>query len=285
MGPTRHVVLCADDYGLTEGVSRGILELAGRGRLSATSAMTNMPHWPRLAKDLAAVRGMLAAGLHVNLTTGSPVGRMPSLAATGAFPPLRELLARALAGRLDAGEVQAEIERQLDAFEQAFGERPAFIDGHQHVQVIPGIRGALLNALKRRSYPAQTWLRDPADGFVPILRRKVSPQKALVVKALAAGFGARVRDAGFSANEGFSGFSPLDLSVSAERVLRQAFVALGPHPVVMCHPGHLDDALKGLDPATDSRPQELAYLGSSAFGTFLSERSIVLCASLNKNGA
>src|SRR4029453_15052844 len=115
--------------------------------LSATSAMTNMPHWPRLAKDLAAVRGMLAAGLHVNLTTGSPVGRIPC--------PAAQRLAGGLGGRLDAREVQAEIERQLDAFEQAFGERPAFIDGHQHVQVIPGIRGALLNALKRRSYPAQ----------------------------------------------------------------------------------------------------------------------------------
>jgi len=37
----RYVILCADDFGLADGVSRGIVELAWKGRLSATGAMTN----------------------------------------------------------------------------------------------------------------------------------------------------------------------------------------------------------------------------------------------------
>jgi chitin disaccharide deacetylase len=49
--------------------------------------------------------------------------------------------------------------------------------------------------------------------------------------------------------------------------------------VVMCHPGHADEALKGLDPAVESRPAELAYLGSDAFRGLLSERRIALVAS------
>ena len=43
----RSVILCADDFGLADGVSRGIVELAWKGRLSATGAMTNMPGWRR----------------------------------------------------------------------------------------------------------------------------------------------------------------------------------------------------------------------------------------------
>jgi len=35
----RRIWLCADDYGISPGVNRAILELIGRGRLNATSVM------------------------------------------------------------------------------------------------------------------------------------------------------------------------------------------------------------------------------------------------------
>ena len=37
--PPRRIWLCADDYGLSPGVNRGIRELIERGRLNATSVM------------------------------------------------------------------------------------------------------------------------------------------------------------------------------------------------------------------------------------------------------
>ena len=92
------VVLCADDFGLTEGVSRGILELARMGRLSATSAMTNCPAFPRMAPGLADLDGV-AVGLHLNLTTGEPLGPMPAFAPAGGFPEVREVVRRAFTGR------------------------------------------------------------------------------------------------------------------------------------------------------------------------------------------
>ena len=81
-------VLCADDFGLADGVSQGIVELAEAGRLSATGAMTNMPGWRRAAPDLKPLRGRIGIGLHLNLTAGSPLGAMPQLAPSGTFPPL-----------------------------------------------------------------------------------------------------------------------------------------------------------------------------------------------------
>jgi predicted glycoside hydrolase/deacetylase ChbG (UPF0249 family) len=276
VAPQRKVVLCADDYGLTEGVSRGILEAAEAGGISATSAMTNMPDWPRLAPALRPLHGRIGVGLHLNFTTTGPLGPLPALAPGGRFPSLQDLMRAAFTGRLRPEEVRAEIDRQLDAFEAAFGAPPDFVDGHQHVHVLPAIRPALLQALAARGLKGKVWLRDPADDVLPIIRREVSAQKALIVKALALGFRRAARAAGFDTNEGFSGYSPFDLATKPERVFGQALLDLGPRPLVMAHPGYADKTLKALDPDVESRPNELAYLKSEAFARLLAERGLTL---------
>lgn len=272
--PRHRVVLCADDFGLTEGVSRGILELAHLGRISATSAMTNRPWWPRLASELKRVESTIAVGLHLNLTLGAPLGPMPRLAPSGVLPTNRELLTRALTRRLPIDEIASEIKRQLAAFTQALGRPPDFVDGHQHVHVLPGIREPLIEILKASG--ASPWLRDPADRVVAIAARRIAVPKALVIHALSRSFGGAVRRAGFETNEGFSGFSPFDPSLPAEQLFGGCFSRLGPHPIVMCHPGHVDAELRTLDPVVDSRAQEQAYLASDAFLDLLAEREIEL---------
>jgi predicted glycoside hydrolase/deacetylase ChbG (UPF0249 family) len=280
MGSLRNAILCADDFGLADGVSRGIVELAVMGRLSATGAMTNMPGWRRAAGDLRPLRGRIAVGLHLNLTTGSPLGPMPQFAPAGVFPSLKDLLPKALKRHLPAGEIAQEIERQLDAFIEAHGEPPAFVDGHQHVHVLPVIRPGLMQVLKERGYGGRVWLRDPSDRVVSILRRPVGRRKALIVKSLSGGFARSAQAAGFQTNEGFSGFAPLDLSVPAARVFREAFSTLGPHPLVMCHPGYVDDELRALDPALESRVAELGYLKSDAFRDLLTDKQLKLAPTL-----
>ena len=275
-----NVILCADDYGLSDGVSRGIAELAEMGRLSATGAMTNLPGWRRAAPRLRPLKGRIGVGLHLNLTTGTPVGEMPSLAPTGQFPVLKEILARAFKGQLAKAEIAREIARQLDTFEEAHGEAPAFIDGHQHVHVLPTVREALLEVLKARGYAGRVWLRDPADRTVSILRRPIGRGKALIVKGFARGFAQKAQAAGFSMNQGFSGFAPFDLSVPANRIFETAFSHLGSMPLVMCHPGYGDDELRALDPAVESRVAELDYLKSDAFVALLQERGLKLTPGL-----
>jgi predicted glycoside hydrolase/deacetylase ChbG (UPF0249 family) len=276
MNSSRNVILCADDFGLADGVSRGIVELAEMGRLSATGAMTNMPGWRRAAGDLKPLKGRIAVGLHLNLTTGSPLGPMPQLAPAGVFSNLKDLLPKALKRQLPADEIAQEIEHQLETFVEVHGAPPAFVDGHQHVHVLPAIRQALIRVLQERGYAGRVWLRDPSDRVVSILRRPVGRRKALIVRTLSGGFAPAAQKAGFRTNRGFSGFAPLDLSVPAERVFKAAFSKLGPHPLVMCHPGYVDDELRGLDPAVESRVEELNYLKSDAFPAFLEERGLRL---------
>jgi chitin disaccharide deacetylase len=276
MSLSRSVILCADDFGLAAGVSRGIVELAEMGRLSATGAMSNMPGWRRAAPALIPLRDRIAVGLHLNFTVGSPLGPMPGLAPSGTFPALKDLLPKALKRQLPDTEIAEEIGRQIHAFEEAFGAAPAFVDGHQHVHVLPAIRPALIQVLQARGYAGRVWLRDPTDRATAILRRPVGRNKALIVKSLARGFARSAHAAGFQTNKGFSGFAPLDLSVPAARIFEEAFSKLGARPLVMCHPGYVDDELRALDPALDSRVEELNYLRSEAFRALLEERGLRL---------
>lgn len=269
------VVLCADDFGISEGVSRGILDLIAMGRLSATSAMTNCPAWPRCAPALREHEGRVGVGLHLTLTAGSPLGPMPRFAPEGAFPPLGRLLPQALRGGLPLEEIGAEIERQLDAFADAFGRAPEFVDGHQHIHALPGVRGALLAALARRGHAGALWLRDPSDRLSAIVRRRVAASKAVTVRTFAAGFRRAARRAGFSTNEGFSGFSSFAPS-AVGATLERAFRHLGPRPVVMCHPGYPDEELRRFDSVVDVRRTEFDYLASDAFADLLAQRGVVL---------
>src|SRR3712207_8054014 len=157
------VVLCADDFGLTEGVSGGILDLARRGRLSATSVMSHRPCWRILAPELAGLGGSLGVGLHLTLSLGRPLGAMRQFAPGGVFPPFADVLRKSFLRKLPADEIRQQIDRQLSAFEAAFWRPPPFVDGHQHVHVLPGVREPLLAAIERRGWRGRLWLRDPSE--------------------------------------------------------------------------------------------------------------------------
>lgn len=269
---TGGLVLCADDFALTDGVSRAILDLLTTERLNATGVMSNRPGWPAWARELAPFAEKAEIGLHLNLTCAAPLTRMESFAPAGQFPALRKILQAGMLGRLPRAEIAAEIEAQLDAFETASGFAPAFVDGHQHVHAMPGIRDALLEVLGRRYRTAKPWLRDPADALPAILARRVQWPKALLVARLAGAFGRQARAAGFATNIGFSGFSAFDPRRDYAADFSRYLIGTGPRHLVMCHPGHVDRALLALDPATESRARELAFFASSRFLEILAAR-------------
>ena len=256
------VILCADDYAISDGVSRGIEELASAGRLSAASALVNLPAWVPDGPRLATLRRHIATGLHVNLTLGAPLGPMPNLAPAGALPSLARLLTRGLAGRLDEAEIAAEVSRQVDRFEQATGCPPDFIDGHQHVHALPGVRDGFLCAVSARFTREHPLIRDPADHAFAIIGRGGAVLKALSLSVLAGGFGEEMRRAGFPTNRGFAGFSAFGTVVPFQRELHRFFSHPGSCHMVMCHPGYPDAGLARLDGVVARRRMELDALMS-----------------------
>ena len=263
--------LCADDYGMTEGVSRGILEAASAGRINAASAMTSMADWARAAQAWREVSPPAALGLHLNLTLGAPLGVMPQLAPGGAFPAIAQLLRQT---KLPQDEIAAEFTRQITAFTAAAGRLPTHVDGHQHVHVLRGVREALFHALRDARLNGVS-IRDSGDRLLRLVRRPCIG-KALSVAVLARGFAGAARDSGFVVNDGFAGFSAFDPAADPEPAFADFLSAPGRNHLVMCHPGHVDDALRALDPVTAARENELRFLLSDRWPQLLAEKVAAL---------
>jgi predicted glycoside hydrolase/deacetylase ChbG (UPF0249 family) len=260
-------VVCADDYGLAPGVNEAIAGLIAAGRLSATSCMSGLPDWrPGVPLLRAALLPQGAdVGLHLTLTDQPPLTRAPGLAPGGRFPGLGQLLPRALARQLPVDELRDEIRAQLDAFEDAWGSPPDYVDGHQHMHLLPTVREVLVAEIVRR-YPAgSVYARDCRERPPTILRRGVAVPKALFLTWLGGGFAELARQAGIPLNQGFAGLHDFSGRVPYRRLM-QAFLRLpGPQPLVHVHPGRVDAALRQRDGLTTPREAELAYLASPAF--------------------
>ena len=275
-GP-RPIILCADDYAIAPGVSRAICALIQQGRLSATDCMTVSPFWREHARWLQLLAGRADIGLHLTLTDLRPLGLMARLAPDGRLPSLGALMKAAFLGRLDGGELRAEVARQLDEFTTGFGRAPDFIDGHKHVHLLPGVRSALFDVLGERSWGAtRPYLRSCAVPPAAALRRGVAAGKALLLGALSAGFARRARATGFAVNAGFSGVYDFSGRVPYERLLERFLAGLPAGAIVMCHPGEPDDDLRRVDAVTDQRDVERRVLASDALPAILAKAGVAL---------
>ncbi len=262
---------------MTAGVSRGILRLLEHGRLSGTGVMTNRAHWKGWSHALRAFSGQADLGVHLNLTLGKPMTTMTAFAPGAAFPAIGIVAKSALSMRLPREELMAEIDAQLEAFEQAMDMRPDFVDGHQHVHGLPGVRRAVLDVLTERyARGPRPWLRDPADNLRRIAKRGRNGKKAIAVAGLATGFGRAANKAGFVTNDSFAGFSAFDARGDYATEFASYLLEPGQRHLVMCHPGEIDDELRRVDTVVETRAQELAFLLGDPLSVLLGQRDMRL---------
>jgi predicted glycoside hydrolase/deacetylase ChbG (UPF0249 family) len=275
--PPRRIWLCADDYGISPGVNRAIRDLIGRGRLNATSVMVVGPAIGRdevnALQTLAANSPRCAIGLHVTLTAPfRPLTMHFQPLDGGMFLRFPKLLRAGLLRRLDPEIIHAELRVQLAAFSELFGRAPDFVDGHQHAQLFPQIRDAFLTAVKEAAPNA--WVRQ-GGRHQPLARRLGSP-KALVLDVLSAQFRRRAARADIAFNPGFAGAYDFTRQPDFGALMRQFLDGLPQDGVIMCHPGLVDEILAGLDPLTDQREREYAFLGGEHFPALLAANKVTL---------
>lgn len=254
--------MCADDYGITPGVSRAIRELIAAKRISAISAMTASAHWPREAAALEAVAGSADVGLHLTLTDQRPIRPMPKLAASGKLPSMPALYRAATLRTLPLDEISEELERQAEAFIAHYGGPPAHIDGHHHVHQLPGIRDLVIALAARltQKYRRPVWVRCCHESPSRIWRRGIAPAKALVIGTFGRALARRAAAAGVPINRGFSGAYDHGAPGPSMADLFARFIdGAGDNALVMCHPGYSDDELAGLDSMTSARDGEYAF--------------------------
>ncbi len=264
-------ILCADDYGMTLGVSKAILNLASHRRLSAVGCMTNFSKWPEYAKEIAPLSGAIDIGIHLNLTLGSPLERDQP-----AFLPAGILVRHALLRQIKVQEIEREINAQCTAFEDAMQKEPDFIDGHQHVHALPIIRDALMNVIIKRYKVKKPWLRDPSDTLSHIFKRRVAVSKALTVKSVATGFLELAKASGIRTNQGFSGFSAFDAKRDYAADFERFLIGMGKKHLIMCHPGFVDNELRALDPVVETRQQEYDFFIGERFDEMCEQNNLTL---------
>ena len=145
--PDRLLIVNADDYGLTEGVSRAILAAASDGIVTSTSVLAVAPAFAATAGWLAATE--VGVGAHLALVGEDPpllsAREVPTLVdRSGAFSTSwRQLLPKAAAGRIDPDDVRRELTAQLGAIQGA-GLKVTHVDTHQHVHLWPSLGTTVL---------------------------------------------------------------------------------------------------------------------------------------------
>jgi predicted glycoside hydrolase/deacetylase ChbG (UPF0249 family) len=266
---SKALALCADDYGLSPAIDRGILKLAQAWRLTDVSCLVNGPRWPQAARELAALavvrQGRVRTGLHFNLTEGRPLS--PELASLWPqFPQLETLIVDAHLRRLPEPALRAELQAQMQAFEQGRGKAPSHVDGHQHVHHLPQVREALLALLAPR-----------ADIRVRHTGRVQGPG-FLVKRLLIEGTGGRTLGRQLIALRRQANtqlYGVYDFVQPDYRLLMQSWLADLPDEgsLIFCHPGDAPAAKESgdtpPDPIAAARVRELAYLASADFKTDL----------------
>src|SRR2546422_1111402 len=262
MPDARRLVVNADDFGLSAGVNRGVLEAHEAGVVSSVSVLVNAPGWTDAAQRLRDLGSPplplpgLGIGLHLNLTTGRPISWGGSLcdARTGQFHPFGSFVARALAGRIDRGDVAIECTAQLSRLRDA-GMVVTHVDSHRHVHALPGVWGPVVETARREGVPV---VRVPLEpwGLNP-LNWRASLKKTVLRLAWAV---ASRGETPLRRADHFVG-----ISLQGGRGFLRRLLAVIDHlkpgtTELMVHPGYPDGDLAGWDDYTAPRAQELAAL-------------------------
>ena len=283
----RRLIINADDFGLTSGVNRAIVEAHDRGVVTSATLMANGRAFDE-AVALARSRPRFGVGCHIVLVDGAPMldtTQVRSLldsdgggkaAGNSRFREgISKFAALALLGRLDEDEIEAEATAQIVKL-QSSGIAVTHLDSHKHTHMFPQVFKPLLRAARACGVRA---VRNPFERIRgsqlaarPGLWRRWT--EAGILRSLANRFRAAVRQAGMVTPDGT--FAIVATGALDDRLLRMMVENI-PDGVweLVCHPGYNDADLRGIRTRLrESREQELRILTSPATRELLAANGV-----------
>lgn len=283
----RRLIVNADDFGLTEGVNRGILQSHMSGIVTSATLMANGGAFDG-AVHMAQSAARLSIGCHVVLVDGVPVlgrYRIPTLitsrASTRTQAFFRKSVAnfatRALLGRVSSKDIEAETAAQIRKV-QSTGIRVSHIDTHKHTHLWPHVLEPVLRAAKSCGVKR---IRNP---FEPAPLRMIAQRPGLwkryaqtrALSGLAYNFQKLAREAGFLTPDGTLGI--IVTGKLGDQILR-LMIDHFPEGTweLVCHPGYCDAELVGFPTRLrKSREQEIQLLTRPAIRDLLKRNGIEL---------
>jgi chitin disaccharide deacetylase len=267
----RRLIVNADDFGLTRGVNRAIVESHRDGIVTSSTLMANGQAFEdAIAQAKSASR--LSVGCHVVLVDGSPVlgGQQGSTlfdqkADDGRFyDGLGAFALRAVSGRIDPDEIEAEVTAQIRKLQSA-GVSVSHLDTHKHTHILPQVLRALLRAARTCGVPA---VRNPFGPVrfsilakYPSLWKRYS--QVTVLNHLGGRFRNSVTNAGMLTTDGTVG---VVATGAMDSYLFRSIVDSLPEGTweLVCHPGYNDADLDDIRTRLRaSRAVELRLLTST----------------------
>lgn len=263
------ICLCADDFGLHEGVNAAVRHLTGMGRVHAVGALVGAPAWRSGIGTLRRIHAEgLDVGLHLDLTE-HPV-------TPGLRRGLGHLIAHAYLGRLERSAIRAEIRAQLDAFESGVGHGPSYVDGHQHVHQLPVVRDELMAELDDRYGGFPPWIRSTRSRFGSNYSAGIGPLwKSAMIELLGAHSLAEAAHR-YRVQQNHTLLGVYDFAGGAPRfwqLLKAWLRASHDGDLLMCHPGR---AIPKGDPLASAREAEYQVLASPAFAQLVRDLGVML---------
>jgi hopanoid biosynthesis associated protein HpnK len=243
----KRLIINADDFGLTAGVNRSIIELYRASALTSTTLMAEAAATSE-ALSLASSSTALGVGCHVVLVDGKPVlpaRQLPTLVdpATGRFrTSLGKFVKDLFSGHIRPEEIEAEAGAQIARL-KALGLQLTHIDTHKHTHMFPRVLRPLLKAARTNSIRA---IRNPfepawsvsATADAPLLRRL----QVQILRRFQPAFRATVERAGLATTDGAIGvLATGTLNTSSLASLLRA-IPEGTWELVT-HPGENDESL------------------------------------------
>lgn len=253
------LIVNADDYGRSAGVSRGIREAHKHGIVTSTSCMMNFPN---VEADILLAKEQtpdLQLGVHLVLTSGYPLSAPKQvrtlLTEEYRFPNLEQFLSGL--ANVDVTEVKQEWRRQIEKFVRITGHTPTHLDSHHHSSYYTkGFFQAMLELAQEFSCAIRQVTAQDSD-FLSGLPHELSGDIQEFAPRLIREFAIRTTDAFFA--------SFYDDHATQEELLGilDRLPASGIYEL-MCHPGYADAALDATTIYSRQRENELAVLTAKA---------------------
>jgi chitin disaccharide deacetylase len=242
----RRLVINADDFGLTEGVNRAILELNAADVLPSATLMATGPAF-RDAVHAAFQQTSLGVGCHIVLVDGLAElhpAELPTLAPKGRLrSSLTTFMVDLFGRRIASQEIEQEAIAQIRHVQSA-GITVTHLDTHKHTHMFPRVLGPLIRAALACNVPA---IRNPFEPDWSLrLTQKAPHTRRLQVRTLRLfreQFRRAVRAARLRTTDGA-------LGVLATWTFDAAYVLRLLHNMppgtweLVCHPGYVDAALR-----------------------------------------
>ena len=171
-------------------------------------------------------------------------------------------------GRLPRAALASELRAQRDAFTAAVGQPPDFIDGHQHVHHLPGVRDLVLDALATGPQRRPTAVRNtghvvgPGHGWKRMLIERTGGARLQAARARASPQPRAARRLRLSRRR---------LSPPRARLARRRRRAAASCSATRTTAGERRD-----DAIAEARRREAAYLASAAFADDLAEAGVTV---------